>query len=185
MRLAFEEVKATQTAAFLLGLSGGSLNHLALIKLLYKADREALRRWGLPITTDKYASMKNGVVTSRIYDLIQASAGHHSHPSFWSSHIVRPTKLDVSLANDPGKSELSRAEENLLEEIFRADGARDRFDLADEHHRLFPEWNDPGNSSVPLEIEEIVEALGLSEEQAAKVASLIEIQRAASELSVL
>jgi hypothetical protein len=185
MRLAFDEVKATQTAALLLSLSGGSLNHLALIKLLYKADREALRRWGLPITTDNYASMKNGIVTSRIYDLIKASADPHSHPTFWSSHIVRPSNIEVRLGNDPGKSELSPAEEALLEEIFKVDGAKDRFDLADEHHTFFPEWKDPGASSFPLEIDEIVEALGLSEEEATKVESLIGIQRAASKLSVL
>ena len=49
----FDEVKATQAAAKLLKQSGGSLSHMALIKLLYRADREAIRRWGLPITTDK------------------------------------------------------------------------------------------------------------------------------------
>ncbi len=49
MKLAFDQVKATQAAALFLKLAGGSLNYLALIKLLYKSDREGLRRWGLPI----------------------------------------------------------------------------------------------------------------------------------------
>lgn len=58
-------MKATQAAALFLKLAQGPLNYMALIKLLYKADREAIRRWGLPITTDAYAAMKLGPVTSR------------------------------------------------------------------------------------------------------------------------
>ena len=52
MNLAFDEVKATQAAGLFLKLANAPLNYMALIKLLYKADWEALRRWGLPITTD-------------------------------------------------------------------------------------------------------------------------------------
>jgi hypothetical protein len=185
MRLAFDEAKATQAAALFLNLAGGHLNYLALIKLLYKVDREALRRWGLPVTTDKYASMKNGIVTSRIYDLIKASANASSPPTFWSSHISREKNpINVVLGSDPGTSELSRVEEKLIREIFQADGLRDRFDLADECHRDFPEWKDPGASSVPLEIDEIIEALQLSDEETCKVESLIETQRAARKLAI-
>jgi len=60
MKLAFDEVKATQAAALFMKLAGGSMNYMALIKLLYRTDREAFRRCGLSITTDKYVSMKLG-----------------------------------------------------------------------------------------------------------------------------
>ena len=53
MQMAFDEVKATQIAALFLKMAGRELKYLALIKLLYKLDREALRRWGLPVTTDR------------------------------------------------------------------------------------------------------------------------------------
>jgi len=33
------------------------MHYVKLIKLLYLADREALLRWGAPITTDRYVSM--------------------------------------------------------------------------------------------------------------------------------
>ena len=32
------------------------MSYMKLIKLLYLADREALARWGRPITTDQYVS---------------------------------------------------------------------------------------------------------------------------------
>jgi len=184
VKLAFDEVKATQAAALFLKLARRPLNYVALIKLLYKADREAIRRFGLPITTDKYAAMKLGPVTSRVYDRIKASANPNAHPTFWASHIQRSNDpREVVLKCDPGESELSKVEENLIGEIFAMHGAKDRFELADECHRDFPEWNDPGDTSTPIDISDIVSALGLSEEEAAHVATLIEVQRAAFELA--
>ena len=185
MRLAFDEVKATQAAALFLSMAGSStLNYMALIKLLYKADREALRRLGLPITTDQYASMKHGPVTSGIYDRIKASANPSAHPTFWAAHIQRSADPNfVVLHSDPGRSELSPAEEGIIREVFAADGGKDPFDLADECHKDFPEWIDPGKSSSPIDISAIIAALGLSEEEAAHVESLIDIQRAAFQLA--
>lgn len=184
VKLAFDEAKATQAAALFLKLAGRPLNYMALIKLLYRADREAFRRLGLPITTDKYVAMKLGPVTSRIYDLIKASKNPNAHPTFWSAHI-QPSKdpREVALKCDPGDSELSKVEEDLMAEIFAADGAKDRFELADECHRDFPEWTDPGDSSTPIDISDIVSALDLSEDEATHVATLIEVQRAAFNLA--
>ena len=102
MNLAFDEAKATQTAAAFLRLAGGQLHPLALLKLLYQADREALRRWGLPITTDRYASMQFGPVTSRIHGFIKASSGPGARPTFWSRHIGQRGPDTVSLTADPG-----------------------------------------------------------------------------------
>ncbi len=157
---------------------------MALIKMLYRADREALRRWGLPITTDKYVSMKFGPVTSVIYKRSKASAPPLSRPTFWSDHICKAQDPNaVVLKSDPGNSELSPAEEHLIEEIFAVDGAKSPFTLADECHRDFPEWNDPGESSSPIEISDIVSALGLSEDETAHTESLIDAQRATTTLA--
>lgn len=185
MTLAFDEVKATQTAALFLRLAGARLNYTALIKLLYRADREALRRWGLPITTDLYVNMKMGPVTSRIYNLIKASADVNAHPSFWSTYIQRTTKdpYFLVLSSDPGDSELSRAEEGLIEKVFAEHGHKDYGTLADESHRDYPEWSDPEESSTPLKLADIISALGLSEEETASTESLIDAQRAASDLA--
>jgi uncharacterized phage-associated protein len=183
MTLAFDEVKATQAAALFLKLAGVPLNYMALIKLLYRADREAFRRCGLSITTDKYVSMKLGPVTSNIYDRIKASLNPNAHPTFWWAHIQRTADAyTVALQVDPGNSELSRAEEKLIEEVFAADGQKDPFALADECHRDFPEWDDPGESSSPIDISDIIAALGLSEDEAAQIESLIDKQRAAFSL---
>jgi hypothetical protein len=184
MQMAFDEVKATQIAAFFLRLAGGRLKYLALIKLLYRLDREALRRWNFPVTTDRYVSMKYGPVTSRIYNLIKDSARQNTHPTFWSTHIERVGLNTVAVKLDPGGTELSPAEEELATEIFKADGAKDGFTLADECHRDFPEWKDPGESSRPIGITDILAALGKSEDDVAHVESSIGLQKALLSLKV-
>lgn len=181
MRLRFDEVKATQAAGYLLSLAANhALNYLALIKLLYMADREAIARLGCPITTDHHVSMEHGPVTSNIYDRIK-SAGGENAPSFWTTHI-RKSGHSVELAADPGVTELSRAEERILREIFEAKGTKGPFDLADECHQRFPEWVDPGKSSTPIDLDNIIAALELSEDEASHVHSLVEIQRASHDL---
>ena len=184
MVMAFDEVKATQVAARFLRLAGGQLQHLALIKLLYKTDREALKRWGIPVTTDKYASLRLGPVVSQIYDLIKASGVPEAHPSYWSTYIKKSNAYDVSLQQDPGDSELSKVEEDLIDEVFASDGHKGGFKLADEFHRAFPEWNDPGNSSTPIHLLDILEAIGASEDDKQFTNNAISAQRALRKLAI-
>jgi hypothetical protein len=180
--LRFDEIKATQAAACFLRMAGGRLQYLALIKLLYKLDRAALDRWGLPVTTDHYASLKYGPIVRNTYNLIKKTAVSSSHPTFWGTHIDRD-RYDVVLKLDPGATELSQAEECLAGEIFSRDGNKDGFALADESHRDFREWQDPGESSIPITVEDILSALEKSEDEVAHIESSIDAQRALSRLA--
>jgi uncharacterized phage-associated protein len=181
MRMTFDEVKATQTAGSLLRLAGGRLQYLALIKMLYMLDREALRRWGFPVTTDHYVSMKLGPVTSEIYDLVKVK-GEPAYPSFWSTHIRRDG-YDAVLTVDPADSELSPAEDELIVEILQQCAGKDGFELAEQTHKEFPEWNDPGNSSVPIDIADILAVLGKDEAEVTHTESMMSIQNALFEMT--
>ncbi len=75
--LRFDEEKATEAAALILSLRGGQMHYMKLIKLLYLLDREALSRWGIPVTTDTYVSMDHGPVVSAIYNLIRRVQSRH------------------------------------------------------------------------------------------------------------
>ncbi len=88
MMLRFNERRATEAAAKFLKLRGGRMSYLKLIKLLYLLDREALLRWGRPVTTDRYVSMDNGPVVSRIYDLIREEPAPGTDP-VWSTSSPR------------------------------------------------------------------------------------------------
>ena len=176
MRMTFDEVKATQTAGAFLRLAGGSMQYLALIKMMYMLDREAINRWGMPVTTDRYVSMRLGPVTSQSYDLVKVQ-GEPLHPSFWSAHIRREG-YNAKLSADPNDSELSLNEEALIKEIYEKCQNRDGFILAEETHTQFAEWTDPGSSSTPIDIEDILSALGKSETEVAHTESMMGIQNA-------
>ncbi|HYL73381.1 MAG TPA: Panacea domain-containing protein [Bryobacteraceae bacterium] len=170
MRFRFNEAKATEAAASFLRLRGGRMKYLKLIKLLYIADREALARWGRPISTDRYVSMREGPVTSNVYNLI-VSEPMPSEQSIWKTHIRTVADWDVELISDPGNDELSRSETALLAEIFDQHGYKNRWDLVRETHK-FPEWKDPGTSSTPITYREILRSLKSSEEASADLEEL-------------
>jgi uncharacterized phage-associated protein len=157
MRLRFNEAKATQAACRLLQLRGGTMSYLKLIKLLYLVDREALLRWGRPVTTGRYISMAHGPVVSQIYDLIREEIPP-GRASFWCQHVSEPNHAyEVSLIKDPGNSELSPAEDDLLIEVFRQHGSKTRWELVELCHAL-PEWEDPHGSAFPIELRDILKA---------------------------
>ncbi len=133
------------------------MSHMKLIKLLYLADREALLKWGRPITYDSYVSMKAGPVLSRTLDLINEGA-EPGKDSFWNKHISPSQNYDVGLKEDPGFDELSDAEIALLEKIFAEYGKMGRWELVDNVMHKLPEWRNPGGSSLPIDYLDIFRA---------------------------
>jgi uncharacterized phage-associated protein len=167
VRLRFNERKATQAAAHLLRLRGGRMSYMKLIKLLYLADREALLRWGRPISTDRYVSMDRGPVLSRVLDLASDGDDPES-PSIWAASISEPSNHDVQLKCDAGNDELSDAEVALLDEIFRQHGHMSRWQLVRFTHKL-PEWKDPQGSAIPINYRDILKAGGKSDLEIAAI----------------
>ena len=135
------------------------MNGIKLMKLLYLVDREAILRWGRPVTTDCFVAMGHGPVLSRIYALVAEGEDPRAAPSAWSTAITRLRDGDVGLGDGLDRRHLSKAESDLLDEIFREHGAKSQWDLADLARSL-PEWRDPQGSAVPMEIQDILAAAG-------------------------
>ena len=167
----FNEAKAAQVAARLLSLEGGKMNYMKLIKLLYIIDREALARWGAPVSTDHYVSMKRGPVLSRVLDLINEGRDPNKTLSPWHDLISKPQGYDVALvAIDPPDDELSAAEEQLIQEVQREHRERSEWQMVEFVHQ-FAEWQDPGDSSSPIDYREILEAVGKTPEEVEQIES--------------
>lgn len=171
MELRFNEAKATQVAALILQLRGTRrMKYLKLLKLMYLVDREALARWGRPISTDRHVSMDKGPVLSRVYSLITEEQCERGS---WSEHIAPAADYDVQLKADPGTQELSRAEEELVAEVFAKHGHKNRWELVREVHDL-PEWQDPHGSMIPIAIRDILIAVGKSDSDIAAIEEQLE-----------
>jgi len=144
--LQYNEQRATQAAAVFIKKAGGKLNYMVLIKFLYLADREALLKWGTPITGDSYLSMRWGPLLSRTHDLItEPLPEDEATKSFWKTYI-QPESYDVKLLNDPGDDELSEADEELLGSIFDKFYAKyselkfNPFEFCNFLHGILPEY---------------------------------------------
>ncbi len=158
----FREDKTTQAASLLIELSGGEIYYMKLIKLLYLVDREALIRWGKPITFDLYFSMDYGPILSQTLDLI-AEGVKPGRDSLWLEHISGPSGYNVKLKRRAGREKLSQAEIDLVGSIFERYGHIVEWDLVALLHKELPEWQNPKGSRIPIHYEDILKAVGKDE----------------------
>src|SRR5579871_3129735 len=93
---------------------------MQLLKLLYLADRESIRRAGHPITGDRFAAMKWGPVLSQTYNCIKDEHPDHRHE--WSRYMKCDGDQDVLLEVDPGTGQLSEFDLEILDGIWRQFG---------------------------------------------------------------
>lgn len=154
----FLENKTTQAAARLIKLSGGKMPYLALMKLLYLADKRMLLTWGIPMTYDHWVSMKHGPVLSETLNLMKGLPAGDA--GYWSGHVQK-SGYDVSLTHDPGDELLSEAEDAIIDQVFAEHGSKDKWELVQYTH-TFAEWSDPGDSSRRISYREVLENEGAS-----------------------
>ena len=145
------------------------MSYMRILKLLYIADREALRETGRPITGGPVVAMERGPVLEEVYDLIREQ---HRDMPLWSS-FIRKDHYTVALVRDPDVGRLSRYEIQKLQEIAKRYEDFDEWDLSQLTHQ-FQEWqkNDPGKSCKYIPLADLLEAVGQGDaaEQIAKEA---------------
>ncbi len=158
----FKTRKAAQVAAFFAALSGGKINILKAVKLIYLADRLSMERRDTPITNDQYFSMPFGPVNSCTYNYMNGVAPPRQDE--WHEFIGVRNYNDIPLSrtiNIPDDlDELSRSEIKILTETWEKFENIDQFELADWTHRFCPEWADPNGSSIPIDLATIFDRLG-------------------------
>lgn len=178
MALRFNEVKTTQAAARFLSRGGGSMQVLKLIKLLYLADRGALLRWGRPLTFDAYFSLPQGPILSATLDKINEPVAPEG-ASYWHTIISERHDHQVRLLapGAPPRTDLSPAEEELLDRIWGEFGEMSGWELRDYSHGL-PEWRDPEGSRRPIEVQEILMSEGFPREAAVEIEQALEAESA-------
>jgi len=170
MRFVFDERRAAQAAARLLHSHDGLMPSIKLIKMLYLADREALIETGVPITGDRFVSMRHGPVLSRVLDLIKDD--DPAPDSIWHGYVERGD-FDVRLVGRADDDWLSRCNRDTLDGIFEVYGCRKEWDVVAHTHAL-PEWTDPGKGATPIDPEDILRYSGYSEEAIQSIAEQAE-----------
>ena len=131
---------------------------MKLMKLLYIADRVSLSEYHYSITTDSYYSMKFGPVVSGIYDCIRHWNDLPDDSPWKRTIYINKERYEAVLTDENNPFDmLSEEEKDILRDANNGHDSENQFELSQFTHS-FPEWKDPGNSRIPLSIEEIINA---------------------------
>lgn len=176
--LPFNLQKAIQALGVLLRETDDHcMDHLRLLKLLYIADRTLVKETAHPMIGDRLVAMEKGPLHSHVYDLLKSTG---ENPPDWDKYFERHG-YTVKCVSDPGVTFLSRRELRILNQTVSDYLEVDTWDVVEATH-AFEEWKKaydriPPNSSGPIELKEMFEAVGLSdadfeafEEQAKEIA---------------
>ncbi len=178
----FREDKATQLSTRFLKAEGGSMDVIKLVKLVYLTDRLALTTCGRPVTFDTFYCMKHGPVVSSTMDCIDA-VPEDGTAVYWSSFVsARDADHRVRLLRDPVADQLSPAEEQFANEVYRGFGEMGKWELRDYTHNL-PEWKDPGDEKrTQLLYRDVLAADGWSEDDIGELVETLEAEVAAARI---
>jgi len=170
----FDEKRTAQAAAFFLHKAGGRMPLLKLMKLLYLAERESYRIYGEPISGDQLVSMPHGPVLSLTLDMMNGWGGDAQDG--WNHWVEDRSGHHVALrAPDMLRSEqdllaLSDGDVEILGSTWERFGHLDAFALVEyTHSDACPEWQDPHGSSIPIQTEHVLRAVGYDESGVAGV----------------
>lgn len=176
----FNEQKTAQIAGWFLAQAAGTMAHLKLMKLMYLADRESMRRNSFPMTGDHFVSMPHGPVLSLTLSHMNDEAP--STPGGWDDWISDKADYVVGLRKphvDPDDfDELSRTDLAVLSDVWKQFGEMGKYEIRDYTHnpRNCPEWKNPNGSSRPIGYEDVFVALGYDQDAANHLALRIRQQ---------
>lgn len=164
--MAYNARKAAQTIAYLCKKTGAdSINVLRAVKLVYLADREAIRVRGTPIQNERYVAMPHGPVSSLTYAHINGD--YEDAENGWKDFLCDRSNHEIGLQNSDIEvedlDELSRSEIKILDQVWDQFSHMSKYRLRDWTHdpKNIPEWSDPKGSSMPISLEDIMASVGV------------------------
>lgn len=138
----FNFKRAVQCLNYFATKEGGKINKMKAIKLIWLSDRLHIRKYGKPITFDKYVAMKNGPVPSSIRDFTQDCSPflEDVEIQYRDAFITPISKYDLETTNEPELKVLAKTNVKVMDEVYQVFGDKTHFELSDLSHN-FPEWH--------------------------------------------
>jgi hypothetical protein len=136
----FNYKKAVQALNYFAIKSGGTINKMKAIKLIWLSDRLHLRKFGRFITGDDYYALPNGPVPSATRDVLENSIFVDDIATDYASeYISELDKYNFHAIIEGNYKVLSKSDVDILDIIYTSFGHLDHFALSDLSH-FFPEW---------------------------------------------
>jgi hypothetical protein len=169
MTFRYDIDKAIAATAYLLQRARGSYNVLPLVKALYYANRKSLVDCGRSITGDSLCSMENGTVVSNTYDLMKGSAvANPNDLKKWREFISEKKGNTLTLIRLPDFGILSGREIKQLDEAYQVVSTV-RGTWKAWAHRVFPEYENVGKGSKPIDPKTILRLEKIAEDEISEI----------------
>ncbi|MCB9234696.1 MAG: DUF4065 domain-containing protein [Bacteroidia bacterium] len=136
----FNYKKTVQSLNLFAQRSGGTINKMKAIKLIWLSDRLHLRKYGRTITGDDYYALPFGPVPSGTRDVLEKN---NFIPDlaldYASEYITEIDQYNFKTILNPNKKVFSQSDLEVLNLVFDSFSKYDHFALRDISH-VFPEW---------------------------------------------
>lgn len=156
----FSARTAAQVVAFFAAKAGGRINVLRATKMVYLADRASMAERDHPITGDNFVSMPFGPVNTYTYSFMKHQVD--SGLDEWGEFVGPKQGHDIPLARPISADdldELGRSDLRILESTWERFKDIEKYELAEWTHAFCPEWQDPGESSIPIDFATVFKKL--------------------------
>jgi hypothetical protein len=159
--------KLMQAVGYILKKYKYRLNYTKLIKLLYLADKEAFRESNQSISGDSYACMKSGPVLSGLYDLVKGKYPAALVQLAWNTRYSTDGYDLIANFDRLPEKKLSPFEKRVMDRTDASFHKKPYYYMINYVHnpRICPEWKEPGNTSTPLRVEDILKSVGRTDEE--------------------
>lgn len=153
----FRSRKAAQLCAHFAVKSGGMIEKLKLIKLLYFTEREFISENHHPMLFDEYYSLPHGPICSGALNGIDGVI----HEEIWNDFVARNGNVVVALKtfSRDELDEISDAELAVASKIWQKFGTMTASQLRNYSHEHCPEYKET-KGRIPIHYRDILEALG-------------------------
>jgi len=157
--------KSTQAVARLIEKSGGPIDYLRLVKLIYLSDRESIVTRGVPIVGGRYNSMEKGPIISEIMNFVAT----RSAPD-WKRTISHRYGNELRLLSVPNYGALSASEIEILDKTVQGHLDKTTEELVAWCHKHCPEYESvPHGRQKPITVESILKSARKTAKQIQKL----------------
>jgi uncharacterized phage-associated protein len=143
----FKNEKTTQALNFFAIKTGGTINKLHALKLIYLADRYHIRIHGRPITGDTYYAMRLGPMASNAKNFAENKIHQAQFRDYNNKYIETIDKTKYRSIQTLDKETLSEYEIEALEWTWTTFRQLTQNKLVDYTHR-YPEWKKHENKII-------------------------------------
>jgi len=156
LQFQFDAKKTVQVINYLLNKAEPECTKLKLLKLIFYADREHLRRYGRTITGDNYFALEHGPVASSTKVILDDDTDPKTR-SYSSQYLRVVDNRTIESLQETDEDEFSESDQEILDEIIQKYGSLSASKLramTHEEKAYIKNWESRGaslSSDMPLE----------------------------------